>query len=242
MGMSPHHPRRTPGTRAFRLLVTLTGLTGLASAGACAAEGDVDGDAETLRAVDDVATVPINERLTIDVLANDTGLAYQPVVVTLLDSPERGGATVDADGAVVYQPDEMYAGADRVRYQLTDAIGATAEAEVAIDVACGSCADGVPITLSWSANDPTEMVLGYRLYLAPTEDPDTMEQVDEIVVTDAGFDPAAPGRVYDAWNDLRLELGDNACFRLTAYNEAGESDFSNAACKRIDGGRAEVSL
>jgi hypothetical protein len=235
--MSRNHPRRTA-----RLLVALTGLTSLATAGACAAEGDADGDADALRAVDDVVTVPINDRVAIDVLGNDTGLVYQPIVVTLIDSPTRGVATIDEDGTVTYQPDEMYAGADRARYQLTDAMGATAQAALAIDVACGSCADGVPITLSWLSNNPTEVVLGYRLYLAPTEDPDTMEQVDEIVVTDPGFDPAAPRRVYDAWNDLRLELGDNACFRLTAYNEAGESDFSNAACKQIDGGRAEVSL
>ena len=52
-------------------------------------------------------------------------------------------------------------------------------------------------------------------------------------MTATGFDPAAPSLEYDAEADLGLRLGDLACFRLKAYNNVGESDFSQAACARL---------
>ena len=97
---------------------------------------------------------------------------------------------------------------------------------------CDRCAEGVPITLAWDANAPEDMVLGYRLYFGPTEDPASMGMADDIAVTDLA-DPALPQVSYDAWLDFGLHYGDTACFRLTAYNAGGESAFSNAACKTV---------
>ena len=51
-----------------------------------------------------------------------------------------------------------------------------------------------------------------------------------------------PTMIYDAWEDLRLRKGATVCFRRTAYNEYGESGFSNAACKTVDAPSMRIGL
>jgi hypothetical protein len=106
---------------------------------------------------------------------------------------------------------------------------------------CETCAEGVPITLAWDANAPEDMVVGYRVYLGPSEDATTMVMVDDVAVTTLE-DAANPTVTYDAWLDFMLSYGDQACFRLTAYNTAGESGFSNAACKTVAGDSMDFGL
>lgn len=86
------------------------------------------------------------------------------------------------------------------------------------------------------------MVLGYRIYFGPSEDATGMVMVDDVTIDAPGFDAAMPTTTYDAWADFRLRLGETACFRLTAYNAFGESDFSNAACKLVDGASMRFGL
>jgi hypothetical protein len=67
---------------------------------------------------------------------------------------------------------------------------------------------------TWIPNNPTDNVLGYRLYFGGTEDPMTMVMADDIVVTQQGFDPAMPTMSYDGWADFKLRIGETVCFRM----------------------------
>ena len=96
-----------------------------------------------------------------------------------------------------------------------------------IQVTCGSCGAGKTLTLSWAPNPEDQRVQGYIVYVGPTPETATTE-LSDLPIGEVGT--TAPSKDYDAWNDLRLSLGDQACFRLKAYNSTGLSDFSQAAC------------
>jgi hypothetical protein len=85
-------------------------------------------------AVDDVATVAAGETVTtVDVLANDrlpNGVASVAVKV----APAHGTAIVNGDGTVAYTVVDGYTGVDRFVYQVTDNLGLTSSAPVAITV------------------------------------------------------------------------------------------------------------
>lgn len=190
--------------------------------------------ATELSAADDELIVEMSTTAELAVTDNDLGVDDERTI-EIVTAPAHGEASFDDAGVLHYAPEAEYLGADTVAYSIVNPDGSRAEATVAIDVRCMTCAIGAPIRLSWDANAPSDMVLGYRIYFGPTEDATTMVMVDDVMVDAPAFDPAVPGATYDAWADFRLRLGDTACFRLTAYNSVGESDFSNAACKLVDG-------
>jgi hypothetical protein len=74
------------------------------------------------------------------------------------------------------------------------------------------------IALSWQANSGE--IDGYMVHTGPT--PELATNV--ITVTP---DTAVE---YDPVVDLGLNIGDQACFRIKAYNAEGQSDFSDAVC------------
>lgn len=174
-------------------------------------------------ATDDSATTPQNTAVTIDVLANDTGLADTPVVVSILSAPGNGTALVNPDNTITYTPTTGFAGMDTLNYRVTDADGDIATASATIQVNCATCAIGVTLDVNWAANPASENVLGYELYFGNSAGGSTL-----LVAT---IPPSAsPSASFDAWNDLNLRIGDTACFRIKAYNVAGSSGFSSAAC------------
>ena len=86
------------------------------------------------------------------------------------------------------------------------------------------------LLLSWLPN-PDE-IFGYIVYYGPAADA-TVAVASVLSVTDDDFDPQAPWVRYNARLDLDVDEGSTVCFRLRAYNNVGESDFSGAACGAI---------
>ncbi len=209
--------------RSYLAVITISML------GACA---DRTPEPIALAAEADQLAVEMDQPAELAVADNDLGVD-EARTLSLVAQPMHGTASIDETGVLHYQPATDYLGADLVRYQIENPDGSTAEADVAIEVGCATCAIGTAIKLAWDPNAPGDNVLGYRLFLGATEDATTMMMVDEITVDQVGFDPAMPAISYDAWADFRLRLGETACFRMTAYNSAGESGFSNAACKVV---------
>jgi hypothetical protein len=210
---------------------------------ACATD-DSDGatnETTELSAVDDLLVVEMSTTAELAVMDNDTGVEDDRTI-EIVAPPEHGEATFDDAGVLHYTPETEYLGADVVHYAVANPDGSRAEASVMISVSCATCAIDAPIRLSWDANAPSDMVLGYRIYYGASDDAASMVMVDDVTVDSPTFDPAMPGSTYDAWADFRLRLGDTACFRLTAYNAYGESDFSNAACKLVDGASMRFGL
>ncbi|MFN0253926.1 MAG: Ig-like domain-containing protein [Kofleriaceae bacterium] len=210
---------------------------------ACAIEesGGAMDETTELSAADDELVVEMSTAAELAVMDNDRGVD-DARTIEVATGPEHGEASFDDAGVLHYTPAADYLGVDVVHYSIANPDGSRADAVVAIDVRCATCAIGAPIRLSWLPNAPSDMVLGYRLFLGASEDATSMVMVDEVTVDSPAFDPAMPGATYDAWNDFRLRLGDTACFRLTAYNAAGESDFSNAVCKVVNGATMRFGL
>jgi hypothetical protein len=82
--------------------------------------------------------------------------------------------------------------------------------------------DPVVIALSWQPNPGA--IDGYIVHTGPT--PETATSV--ITITPASTIS------YGAFTDLGLGAGDQACFRIKAYNSYGQSDFSDAVCYIIN--------
>jgi hypothetical protein len=192
-----------------------------------------DGAGLALLAVDDSASTGMDESVIIDVLANDI-IPAGGVTLELVDRPVAGDAMILSDQRVLYVPSPGYIGADDIKYRISTAEGEVSIARVGIDVACETCLAGRNIRLRWTANAPEEMVIGYRVYSGPEEDPASMGEIGDLTAHTSWFDMEMPEAVYDAWHDLAMHLDDTACFRVTAYNDYGESDYSDAACLTID--------
>ncbi len=90
--------------------------------------------------------------------------------------------------------------------------------------------DNVILTLTWKPNPGT--VDGYIVYFGPSANAVNHETTD-IKAFAGSFDPASPLIQYDSWFDLALKPGDQACFKLRAYNADGISDWSSPVCSII---------
>jgi hypothetical protein len=86
------------------------------------------------------------------------------------------------------------------------------------------------ITLTWKPSPGA--VDGYIVYFGPSANAVSVETT--VIRAFAGsFDPDAPLIHYDSWFDLGLEPGDQACFKVRAYNADGISDWSAPVCGLI---------
>jgi hypothetical protein len=106
---------------------------------------DADGDASTATVTMNVtiagriplaradrASVSDGATVTIRVLANDSGLADAPIVVTVADPPL--GTAVVVGTEVTYTPDAGFSGTDSFPYTITDADGDTSSALITMTV------------------------------------------------------------------------------------------------------------
>lgn len=106
----------------------------------------------------------------------------------------------------------------------------------------GGGGDGVPraasdssdvkLTLLWDPNPEREHVQGYLVFFGFEPDA-TSQLLSTLLIGSAGFDAAAPSVSYQAASQLGVRAGDTACFRVKAFNEVAQSEFSNAACKTL---------
>jgi hypothetical protein len=177
-------------------------------------------------AVDDRASTLEGQRILIDVMANDRGLDDTPISLELLSVPINSRAFVrsefiQGDNQVEFHPLPGLYGEQTLIYQVTDADGDTATGNVVVDVACADCTETPNITLRWTPI-PGD-VDGYRVFFGGT--PTTADNPVSDVTTNSV--------TYNAGTDLGLRLGDDVCFRVTAYNQWGESDFSSAVCETL---------
>lgn len=86
-------------------------------------------------AVDDTRTIAEHGApLTIDILANDSGLADAPLRVALVAQPTVGTATLQSNNTVVWTTPENFSGVVSFDYTVTDVDGEVATATVTITV------------------------------------------------------------------------------------------------------------
>ena len=86
-------------------------------------------------AEDDEAGTAEDQRVVIDVLANDTDPDGDSLRVESVSAPAHGMARVASRGGVAYTPDADYHGMDRFTYVVADGHGETAAATVEVTVA-----------------------------------------------------------------------------------------------------------
>lgn len=86
-------------------------------------------------AQEDAATTNTGAAISIAVLANDTDVDANPLVVQSVSVPAKGTATVNADAkGVTYTPQAGYAGLDSFTYVVSDGAGGTATGTVKLRV------------------------------------------------------------------------------------------------------------
>ncbi len=125
---------------------------------------DVDGDyalaTVTVTVLDKQNAIPIanddyrgytfNGSVTVDVLFNDSGLADEPVTVTISQDPALGTAVVNPDNTVTYTAPSDFVGVATFSYTVTDANGEFDDALVTITVKPGI--NHVPVAQNDNAN------------------------------------------------------------------------------------------
>ncbi len=171
--------------------------------------------------------------ISIPVLDNDRGLDDGPIQVTVIQPPPNGATEVLSNNSIRYTPNNDYSGSDSFVYKITDADGDIATATVTLEVTvCSSCAADVILNLSWDANPAEEDVTGYNVFYGESDN--TANSLYKTFTgNSAGFDLNAPSIDTNANADLSLQAGDDVCFRISAYNSAGESSKSAAVCETI---------
>jgi VCBS repeat-containing protein len=83
------------------------------------------------RVGNDLATMPMNDSTTIDVLANDTDPDGDPLHITNVEPPYHGSVEV-RDGKVIYTPTPGYYGEDAFYYTVSDGYGWTGKGRVLV--------------------------------------------------------------------------------------------------------------
>ena len=90
-------------------------------------------------AIDDVYAIAQGDTLSVDassgLVANDVNPADDLLTAVLVDVPENGSITFNADGSFTYFPDQGFFGTDSFSYRAEGASGASNTARVVINVA-----------------------------------------------------------------------------------------------------------
>ena len=85
-------------------------------------------------AVDDVATTDAGSPVTVNVLANDSDIEGDTLVLDSVTPPGYGMVTINSDNTVTYTPDAGFDGEDSFTYTVSDGNGGLATATVTMDV------------------------------------------------------------------------------------------------------------
>jgi len=131
-------------------------------------------------AVDDNATTPFGQPVTIAVLANDSDPDSDPLVVASV-TPASSGTAVIAGNAIVYTPAAGFSGVDRFGYTISDGRGGTAAAFVAVVVSPAPNQPPVAVDDTGLLNQTVIAVLGNDS--DPDGDPLTIIAVTQPVST-----------------------------------------------------------
>ncbi len=105
--------------------------------------GDADGDGipnyldnrvDIPVGVADTAATDEDAAVTVDVLANDTGLGNTPITVTIATMPANGTVVVNPNNSVTYTPNANFNGTDSFSYRVRDLDGQSSTAVVTVTV------------------------------------------------------------------------------------------------------------
>jgi len=150
-------------------------------------------------AADDAATVPEDQSVEIEVLANDADPDGDSLTVTRVDTPASGNAVVKSGRTILYTPPADYWGEVRFGYTVSDSHNATASATVVVSVSSrpdapvaradsASTSVDVPVAIDVLANDSDAD--GDPLQLTDLSTPSPSGNV-AIVAAKAVFTPVA---------------------------------------------------
>lgn len=117
----------------IRLLPFATLIAFVLAASGCDDIPDPSLPNEPPLAMDDSFDILQNEITIVDVLANDVDIDGDPLQIEILQQPVNG-TLENSDGLLVYTPSLYYIGSDQFTYQITDLVGHTATASVAIEI------------------------------------------------------------------------------------------------------------
>jgi MYXO-CTERM domain-containing protein len=87
---------------------------------------------DTPSAAADNTTTDEDQAVTVNVLANDSGLGDGPVSVSVTGAPTQGTAVAQPDGTIIFTPAPDQNGTATFTYQVTDADGQSSTAQVTI--------------------------------------------------------------------------------------------------------------
>ncbi len=126
-------------------------------------------------AEDDSASTPMNTRVSIPVLTNDSDPNNDPLTVDkIVTQPANGTVSFTPDGTMIYEPNPGFSGTDTFVYQISDGHGGTDTATVTVKVN-----DDSPTAVADSAVTPPDSPVSIRV-LANDSDPDG----DPLTLTD----------------------------------------------------------
>jgi large repetitive protein len=86
------------------------------------------------QASNDIGVTPVDQPLTLAILANDVDPDKDPATVTAVTTPAHGTVVINGNGTVTYTPTGGYVGPDTFSYTITDAQGLTATATITVNV------------------------------------------------------------------------------------------------------------
>jgi VCBS repeat-containing protein len=104
-------------------------------------------------AVPDSVTLDEDTPVTVNVLANDSGLTDAPITVSVLEGPSHGVATVGANGRITYTPAANYFGSDALTHVVVDADGDRSMATLNIAVTSRNDAPVAPDQALFTAEE-----------------------------------------------------------------------------------------
>ena len=157
----------------------------------------------------------------------------RPASLEIVSSPGHGQVHVNDDRTLTYEPNGDFNGTDVFSYKLKMSDGSIALRSATIVVACEDCSSDTIFNVSWDPNAEADKVQGYRVYVGATAS-DATTKVADLSIAAADFDASAPEAKFNASDDLISGIpGETVCFRITAYNEVGVSDYSEPACSKL---------
>jgi MYXO-CTERM domain-containing protein len=129
----------------------------------------------------DAVTTPEDTSVSIQVLANDTGLGDVPITVTVMTQPSHGTATVETDNSITYVPVKDFNGTDVFQYKVNDADTGSAVGAVQVTV---TPVPDPPVAVKDYAATPKDTPVDIDA-LANDSDPDTDDTLTITQVTGA---------------------------------------------------------
>lgn len=180
-------------------------------------------------AVDDATTTAINTAIIIPVLANDTDVDGDALIIQGLPTSDQGTIVVNGDGTLTFTPNDGFTGEATINYGITDGMGGEDTALVTVTVTPGDdTRDG--IVFGTSGDDLIDT--GYT----GDNDGDFVDREDAILPGDAPNDDV----IYaGAGNDtVRAGLGDDSVRGGDGNDELRGNDGNDS----LAGGRGNDTL